>query len=73
MLFMAVFSGCLFFAEPMTAGDEIQCAPFSGITTSFDALDAVSVDLERWKTYTNENGALAWGTSYLLDAYLDMF
>lgn len=36
------------------------------IVAKFDALEGVSVDVEKWKTYTNEYGALARGTSYFL-------
>ena len=46
---------------------------FANIVAKFDSLGAVSVDTERWKTFTNEQGALAWDTSYALDAYLDMY
>jgi hypothetical protein len=41
--------------------------------TKFDQLEATRVNLEREKIVTNENGSLAWGTSYLLDAYLHIY
>lgn len=39
----------------------------------FEILDHSTNKGERYSTYTNENGALAWCESYLLEAYLDMY
>ena len=58
--------------ERLTAvGGGLEGKTIVKFVAKFDALEAASA-VERWKTYTNEHGNLAWGTSYLLDAYLDM-
>jgi hypothetical protein len=66
--------GCgAFVSEVAARGGGQAGAALSQIVAKFDALDAASVDVEKWKAYTNEDGSLAWGTSYLLEAYLDMY
>lgn len=66
--------GCGSFVPDVVArGGGLAEAAFDQIVAKFDALEAASVDVETWKTFTNEHGSLAWGTSYLLEAYLDMY
>jgi hypothetical protein len=43
------------------------------VAAKFVALERESVDVERFKSQTNEGGWLAWQTAYLLEAYLDMY
>lgn len=66
--------GCgAFVVEVVACGGRPAEAALAQIVTKFDALEAASVDVETWKTFTNEYGLLAWGTSYLLEAHLDMY
>lgn len=53
--------------------DALASTTFTQIVAQFNMLETASIDGEKWTAYTNENGALAWGTSYLLDAYLTMY
>ena len=45
----------------------------ASIVTKFDELEAATINVAEWKGFTNDAGDLAWGASYLLNAYLDMY
>lgn len=70
------FVACIWIslAPGIAASDQtLKNEGLARIVATFDALEEASVDAEEWKAYTNEDGALAWGTSYILEAYLDMY
>jgi hypothetical protein len=43
------------------------------IVAQYRAIEAQSVNVDQWKAHTNENGTLAWNTSYVLMSYLDIY
>jgi hypothetical protein len=45
----------------------------SDIVKRYDSVEAQTVVVEEWKRHTNDNGSLAWNTSYVLNSYVDMF
>jgi hypothetical protein len=45
----------------------------AALIAKFDTMDQALKKGEGYSSYTNEYGELAWGESYLLEAYLDMF
>jgi len=70
---MMLWSSAGFASEKSGRDGTLRDEAFAKIVTKFDVLEAASVDVEKWKTFTNEHGGLAWDTSYALDAYLDMY
>lgn len=74
VLIIPLLWGCSFsLFEVAAEGGTAQEAALAQAIAKFDTLEAASIDLEKWQTFTNEHGALAWGTSYVLEAYLDMY
>lgn len=45
----------------------------SDIVKRYDSIEAQTVVAEEWKRHTNDNGSVAWNTSYVLNSYVDMF
>jgi len=45
----------------------------SRIVSLYNSLEAKSIEIDAWRTKTNDTGAVAWNTSYLLDSYIEMY
>jgi len=45
----------------------------SDIVKRYDSVEAQTVGVEEWKRHTNDNGSVAWNTSYVLNSYVDMY
>ena len=70
----------VFLSPVVSAFDTVADLPLGSVARTkasivhkFDEVDAASVNVAKWSAFTNEGGDLAWGTSYVLNAYLDMY
>jgi hypothetical protein len=43
------------------------------IQRKYDSIELQSINTVQWKTYTNDDGSIAWNTSYVLNSYIDMY
>jgi hypothetical protein len=51
----------------------VASSTVSRIVNLYNALETRSIEIDAWRSRTNENGSVAWNTSYLLDSYVEMY
>ena len=68
LLIIAFIVQVLFISNGNAATDNLAV-----YIAKFDSMDQTLQEGEGYSNYTNESGALAWGESYILEAYLDMY